>query len=344
MELRRDSWQRLPCFAEERITLAKGPATLFMGYRPDEFEDSERGREPPAVEVDCTDVELNDLEAVAVLVDGVWTIQAPYSIDRDQISPYNSREAMEAGVVEEGHGYWHRPVAGPDFYHTYLGFGGRLQDPETGQLIFTQDAALGQFTLYRDMVEAGVMLRDLIGMDWTTEWHPTVTDGRVLFWSAGIWSWAQWAVQFGMGYDAIWETFGFALQPAAPEIGQPITLSQPLAYMVPADSPNQEIAVRLLSHVVTPELDVRALESGHLPILESTRALPEFQEDEFLSQVIYMLDYTTAQAIHPGFGRYDDIFFRSISAVEAGQLTPEEAVELTADELRRALGDQVIIE
>jgi inositol-phosphate transport system substrate-binding protein len=254
------------------------------------------------------------------------------------------REAVEAGVVEEGHGYWHRPAAGPDFYHTYQGFGGRLQDPETGQLIFTRDAALGQFTLYRDLVEQGVMLRDIIGMDWNTEWHPGVIDGRVLFWSAGIWSWAQWAVQFGMGYDAVWESFGFALHPAAPEIGQPITLSQPLAYMVSARSPNQEIAVRLLSHVVTPELDLRAMESGHLPILESTRALPEFQENRFISQVIYMLDYTTAQAIHPGFGRYNDIFFRSISAVEAGQLTPEEAVELTVEELQRALGDQVIIE
>ena len=255
-----------------------------------------------------------------------------------------SREAVEAGVVEAGHGYWHRPADGPDFYHTYLGFGGNLQDPDTGELIFTQDAALGMFTLFRDMVEQDVMLSDLIGMDWTTEWHPTVTDGRLMFWSAGTWSWAQWAVQFGMGHDAVWENFGFALQPAAPEIGQPITLSQPLSYMVAADSPNQEVAVRLLATMLTPELDIRALESGHLPILGSTRELPEFQEDEFTSQVIYMLDYTTSQAIHPGFGRYADIFFRSISAVEAGQLTPEEAVDFAVEELERALGDEVIIE
>ena len=255
-----------------------------------------------------------------------------------------SREAIEAGVIAEGHGYWHRPTNGPDFFHTYLGFGGNLQDPETGELIFTQDAALGMFTLYRDMVEQGVMLQDLIGMDWDIEWHPSVVDGNLLFWSAGTWSWAQWAVQFGMGYDAIWDTFGFALQPAAPAIGQPITLSQPLAYMVPAGSQHQDLAVRVLSHMLTPELDIRALESGHLPILSSTRELAEFQEDEFTSEVIYMLDYTTSQAVHPGFGSYSDIFFRSISAVEAGQLTPEEAVDLTVEELQRALGDEVIIE
>lgn len=253
------------------------------------------------------------------------------------------KEAVAAGVVERGHAYWHRPVIGPDFYHTYFAFGGRLQDPETGQLVFTRDAALGLFSLYQQMVDEGVMLRELIGMPWT-EWHRNWVDGNVLFVSAGTWSWAQWAVEYGAGYDYLWDTFHFALQPAAEPGGRPVTLSHPLAYMVWSGTEHPELAVRLLSHVFSPELDVRALESGHLPVLETTRALPEFQGNEFVRQVIYMLEYTTAQPVHEGFGRYNEIFFRSISAVHAGHLSPEEAVEITADELRRALGDQVIIE
>src|SRR5690606_9891022 len=123
-----------------------------------------------------------------------------------------------------------------------------------------------------------------------------------------------------------------------------ITPSQPPAHMLFAGSENLDVAAELLSYFVSPELDVRALESAHLPILETTRALPEFVEDEFLSQVVYMLDYTTAQPIHAGFGRYSDIFFRALSAVEAGQVSPEEGVEIVVDELRRALGNDVIIE
>jgi inositol-phosphate transport system substrate-binding protein len=254
-----------------------------------------------------------------------------------------SKEAIEAGVIEPGHGYWHRPVNGPDFYHTYFAFGGRLQDPDTGQLVFTQDAALGQFSLYRDLIEEGVMLRELLGTSWD-EWHRNWVDGTVLFNSAGTWSWAQWAVQYGPGWDFVWDNYHFALQPAAEPGGRPTTLSQPQAYMVWSGTEHADLAVRLLSYVLTPELDVRAMESGHLPALETTRALPAFQENEFLSQVVYMLDYTTSQPVHEGFGRYADIFYRSISAVQGGQLTPEEAVEITVDELRRALGDQVIIE
>ncbi len=254
-----------------------------------------------------------------------------------------SKAAVEAGVIEPGHGYWHRPVNGPDFYHTYFAFGGRLQDAETGQLVFTQDAALGQFALYRDLIDEGVMLGELLGTSWD-EWHRNWVDGRVLFNSAGTWSWAQWAVQYGPGWDFVWDNYFFALQPAAEPGGTPTTLSQPQAYMVWSGTDHADLAVRLLSFVLTPELDVRAMESGHLPTLATTRSLPAFQENEFLSQVVYMLDYTTSQPVHEGFGRYADIFFRSISAVQGGQLTPEEAVEITADELRRALGDQVIIE
>lgn len=254
-----------------------------------------------------------------------------------------SQEAIEAGVIEPEYGYWHRPVNGPDFFHTYFAFGGQLQDPETGQLVFTQEAALGMLTLYRDMVEAGVMPRDLINTPWN-DWHRAVADGQVLFNSAGTWSWAQWASEFEVGLDYLEENMGFALQPAAEEGGEPNTLSQPLAHMIWADSPNKDVAARLLSFVATPELDVRALESAHLPILEATRALPEFTEHEFLSEVVYMLDYTTAQPIHSGFGRYSDILFRSISAVEAGQLSPEDGVAVAVDELERALGDEVTIE
>jgi inositol-phosphate transport system substrate-binding protein len=253
------------------------------------------------------------------------------------------RAAVEAGVVDPGHGYWHRPVNGPDFYHTYFAFGGRLQDAATGQLVFTQDAALGQFTLYRDLIEEGVMLRELLGTSWD-EWHRNWVDGRVLFNSAGTWSWAQWAVQYGPGWDFVWDNYYFAPQPAAEPGGAPTTLSQPQAYMVWSGTEHPDLAVRLLSYVLTPELDVRAMESGHLPTLETTRSLPVFQENEFLSEVVYLLDYTTSQPVHEGFGRYADIFFRSISAVQGGQLTPEEAVDITVDELRRALGDQVIIE
>jgi len=257
------------------------------------------------------------------------------------------KEAVDRGVVARGYGYWHRPVRGPDFYHFYYNFGGRLQDPRTGQLIFTQAAALEMFRFFDEMAAQGVTRRDLIGTPWPI-WHRTITDGRVLFWSAGTWSWAEWATQYVKdrgGYEYLWPRFGFALQPASAPGRKPITLSQPMAYMVWSGSRQKDLAVRLLSFVLTPELDTKhAVGSAHLAVLKSTTKYGPYVKDRFLRQVTYMLNYTTFQPVHPRFGQYDEIFFRALSAVEAGRVRPEEAVRIVADELRATLRDQVIIE
>ena len=39
-------------------------------------------------------------------------------------------EAVEAGVVEPGYGWWHRPANGPDFLYYYYSFGGEVIDPD----------------------------------------------------------------------------------------------------------------------------------------------------------------------------------------------------------------------
>jgi hypothetical protein len=96
MRTKRDYWQRLPCFAEEQITLAEGQATIFMAYSPGGFEESEEGVETPVAEVDCEEVEFNAFGAVAVLGETVWEIQAPILIDTLELSAYESHAGMEA--------------------------------------------------------------------------------------------------------------------------------------------------------------------------------------------------------------------------------------------------------
>jgi len=63
----------------------------------------------------------------------------------------------------------------------------------------------------------------------------------------------------------------------------------------------------------------------------------------FLSDVTYMLQYTTYLPNHEQFGTYDEAVFRGLTAVEAGQMVPQEAVDIVVEELERQLGDEVII-
>lgn len=63
----------------------------------------------------------------------------------------------------------------------------------------------------------------------------------------------------------------------------------------------------------------------------------------FIQEITYMLDYSTFQPLHPSLGQYADILFRTLQAVEFGQLPPDDAAEIMAEELQRELGDDVII-
>jgi inositol-phosphate transport system substrate-binding protein len=257
-----------------------------------------------------------------------------------------AKEAVEAGVVERGRGYWHRPVNGPDFFQFPRIFGGELQDPETGQLIYDTAAGEGMFGLMARMIEEGVYTADVLGTPWP-DFHRQTSTGNVLFWSGGTWNWADWAENFVAdrgGEEFLFETVGFALQPAAEEGGTPVTLSQPQAYMISADSQHKELAARLLAVVQDPEIEKHHfLRSKRPPILRASAELPEYQEEPFIQSITYMLDYATFQPVHPNLGEYSDILFRTLSAVEHGQFDAKDGAEIMAEELQRQLGDQVIV-
>jgi len=111
---------------------------------------------------------------------------------------------------------------------------------------------------------------------------------------------------------------------------------------VSAASKNKDLAMRLLAYTTAPDLDAKhAVGSAHLPILKRTAAMVN---NRFLKEVSYLLNYTTFQPAHPDLPRWQDAFFLGVSAVESGSATPEQAVDVVAGEMQRALGDQVIIE
>jgi inositol-phosphate transport system substrate-binding protein len=268
--------------------------------------------------------------------DGEWTMQ-------DLVA--TAEEAVEAGVVEEGKGWYHRPTKGHDHYMFYYANGGRMQDPESGNLVITRDALQKHFQLHYDAVNTWMITpQNFLGSDFR-QWHETVTGGTVLFANAGTWTWAEWINTYEVPEDEQWENVGFMLIPAAEPGGEPVTLSHPLVYMVSESSENQELAFRLIAHATTPELNSRhSVESAHLAILTTQADDPTYAEDEFLNATSYMSDFTNFIPNHPDYGAYDEVLFRFLSAVEADEMSVEEATEAAIQELQAQLGDALIVE
>ncbi|MDQ4036743.1 MAG: extracellular solute-binding protein [Chloroflexota bacterium] len=267
---------------------------------------------------------------------GEWTME-------DLVA--TAQEAVEAGVVDEGMGWYHRPTKGHDHYMFYYANGGRMQDDESGKLVITRDALLKHYQLHYDAVNTwNITPKNFLGSDFR-QWHETVTSGSVLFANAGTWTWAEWINTYEVPEEEQWENVGFMLIPAAEPGGEPTTLSHPLVYMVTEASENQELAFRLLAHATTPELNSRhSVESAHLAILTSQLEDPTYAQDEFLQATSYMSDYTNFIPNHPDYGAYDEVIFRFLSAVQADEMSPDEATEATIQELQAQLGDELIVE
>jgi inositol-phosphate transport system substrate-binding protein len=67
-------------------------------------------------------------------------------------------------------------------------------------------------------------------------------------------------------------------------------------------------------------------------------------QDAFLSDVLYMLSYTTFLPNNPNWGPYSTITYEALAAVQSGDLTAQEAVDLVVEGLQNELGDEIIIQ
>jgi inositol-phosphate transport system substrate-binding protein len=255
-----------------------------------------------------------------------------------------AKEAIAKNVVEPGKGWYHRSSKGVDFYSWYYQNGGQMQDPESGKLVLSKDALEKFFQLHMDAVKTHKITPESFMGTEGKIWHETVTGGKVLFANAGTWTWADWIKTYKVPEQQQWDNVGFTLVPAAQKGGKPVTLSHPLVYMVTGGSKNQELAFRLIAAATTPELNSKhSVESAHLAILKSQEKDPTYQKDKFLLATGYMSEFTTFVPNHPKFGTYDEIIFRLLSAVEAGQMPPKQAVEVATTELQAQLKDDLIV-
>ena len=250
-----------------------------------------------------------------------------------------AEQAVEEGVVEEGNGYWHRPVNGPDFLYFYYGMGGEILN-EDGNLVVDTEAVQKVYELFEELGDRGISDGSHLGIEWA-DWHTTVSAAEsVLFWTGGTWNWGDWEVNYVAdigGEEYLFDNIGIGLVPAL-ETGEPITLTHPLAYMVSSSSEHPDVAMALLAAVTTPELNNRhAIDSAHLGILNAQLESDAYIEAEFLSMAHPMLDFTTFLPNHPQWGAWSEAYWTGLRAVETGDLGAEEAVQVVVDQMENEI-------
>jgi len=254
---------------------------------------------------------------------------------------------QDKGVVQKGWGFYTRWGQGYDWYSFYFSYGGQIQDPASGKLVFVKDAWQKHYQFFYDAFNTyAVTRKDCIGASTSKMVYPDVTSGNVGFYFGGTWQWADWAANYVKdkgGEDYLWKTIGFGLIPAATKGGKPATTSHPLVYMVSAQSKFPEIAFRVITEASADDLNnLHAIGSTHLAISKTQAESAEYKKAKFLQACTYMLDYTNYGPNHAKWSAYDNVAWKALTAVASGEFKPDQAVKLVEDELKAQLANDVI--
>lgn len=259
-----------------------------------------------------------------------------------------AKEAVDKGAAKSG--IYHRPSHGGWYQVIYLDHGGKLQDPVSGKLVLDKSSSLAQLQFYYDLVHTWkVTPKGMTSMDWRVI-RQNFLQGDALFWLYGSWEWGglprsgYYVGDRKVDEDFMWENIGFMLVPAPKKGGIPATLSQPFSHGISSSSKYPEIAFRLVTFASSPELVARhAILTGHLAVRKASTEVPMYKNDKFTTEVTKMLKYTNTLPNHPLWGKYRDLIYQSVQAVEVGGLKPAEALEWLVDQMKTTLKDEVEI-
>ena len=107
-----------------------------------------------------------------------------------------AEQAVAAGVVAEGEGWWHRPSNGPDFLYYYFAAGGEIES-DMDALVFDTAAAQTVYELLHNAAhERKIITPNKLDGDWDYHKEYTSSFTNVMFVFEGTWRWASWHTNY----------------------------------------------------------------------------------------------------------------------------------------------------
>lgn len=256
----------------------------------------------------------------------------------------DAKKAVDAGLVDEGYGFYPRVSNGPDYAQFYQSFGGQLQDPETGKLVLDKEAMQAMYQFFVDAVEAGVTRKNHIGTEWG-QWYNEVANGKAAIWHGGTWHYARYTGK--EGNEDFFGTIEFSLIPAGNENGRANTITHPLVYLITNqdDDALQDIAAQLVKIASEPRINtLHAINSAHLAISKEQSNIELYSNDRWASEATdRLLATANAQPNHVQYGAFSEALWSGLEAAWTGTQTPADAVAAVEAQLKVTLGDELIV-
>jgi inositol-phosphate transport system substrate-binding protein len=256
----------------------------------------------------------------------------------------DAKKMQDEGVVKPGYGFYPRPNNGPDYWQFYRSFGGEMDDPKSGKLVFDKAAMARFYQFFVDAVSAGVTRKNHLGTP-VDQWFTEVATGKAGIWHGGTWNYARYVGQEGL--KNFFETVQFSLIPAGDKSGKANTLTHPIVYLLTKhdDKNKLAIAARLIEIASEPRINaLHAIKSAHLAISKQESNIPFYSNDRWAREATRrLLPFANAMPNNSSFGVYWDVMWKGLEAAWTGQKSLQQAISDDETTLKSSLGDKIII-
>ncbi len=277
----------------------------------------------------------DDIDAIPKrVVDGEFTL--------DDLA-HLAKKMQASGLVKWG--IYHRPTPGTDWLQFIYAYGGELQDPSTGNLVVDKEAVLKMLDFIHKIAnQLKVVPSGMTNVPWASI-HTGFTKGEVgIFLTGGTWHWGEWRTKYRLSEDYLWENIGWAPIPAGFKGGRPVSVSHPLAYIIPARAENPGLGFLIVTLATSNDLNTRhAVQSAHLAVRDSQVAYRAYAESRALVEFTKLLPYSRFSPNHPKAPFYWEAIHKGLSGVETGQLIPKRALDFILNRLKGQIGDELIV-
>ena len=238
-----------------------------------------------------------------------------------------AKEAVDAGVVE--YGILHRPSKGSNTYARLLEFGVDCYNSQAGNLELDKSGLLAFYQWHKEMVDQGVIPPE--PPSWSTI-HGTFVEGKTFVTMAShVGTPAEWMAKYGLSDAAVENDLGFLPFPPIEEVratgGKAVSVSDMPLYFVTTQSKHEKLAMLLIMFATSPHAcAIHSSYAARPPYRWAALQDPLVAEDAYIQRMAPSARTVVSVPIHPQLWDFVNRIFEGIKGVEAGVVSPEQAL------------------
>ncbi len=245
-------------------------------------------------------------------------------------------EVVRAGAAQ--YGILHRPDGGAEWLMLMRAHGGEALGAD-GRLQAAPRILRAMFKSVADNVAKGVTPAHNTAMTWSAI-NAAFVEERAFIKVHGIWD-VRRQIASGMVDDnpeSYFRSIAWLNMPPADHGGAPVNFSHPFVYGVSAQTRRRDLAVRLIGHAISPDLNRQA--AAHSRMLGVHADARKAQAARWESAAAArLLPHAVFMPSHRKIGQYTEILFRGVESVETGRKSPRAAAEMAMRDFITELGE-----